>query len=35
VDDLIRELPEYIERKLSDQTVILDEKQLSLGEWKV
>ncbi len=35
VDDLIRELPEHIERKLSDQTVILDDKAASKGDWNI
>ncbi len=35
VDDLIRELPEHIERKISEQTVILDERQLAKGEWGI
>lgn len=32
-DDLLRNLPEHVERRLSDQTVILDESQLAKGDW--
>lgn len=34
-DDILRDLPEHIEQRASDQTVILDEDQLSKGEWMV
>ncbi len=32
-DDLVRDLPEHVERRSSDQTVILDESQLAKGDW--
>lgn len=35
VDELTRSLPEHVERRVSDQTVILDEAQLAKGDWNL